>query len=111
MSSRSMAIWSRVLFLSVLMEPRNCKVPSGVYSPVVMVVLPMSTVKIMVVPSPLFGVARGPFLFIIVARPRKSQWGNGLCLRRDQKAKRIWYHTAPPWAEEDTPSLTKPNLA
>ena len=28
-----------------------------------------------------------------------------------QKVSRIWYHTAPPWVEPDTPSLTKPNLA
>ena len=30
---------------------------------------------------------------------------------RPQKASRIWYHTAPPCTEADTPSLTNPNLA
>ena len=28
-----------------------------------------------------------------------------------QKVSRIWYHTAPPCTEADTPSLTNPNLA
>ena len=32
-------------------------------------------------------------------------------LSMTQKVSRIWYHTAPPWVEPDTPSLTKPNLA
>lgn len=32
-------------------------------------------------------------------------------LARPQKASRIWYHTAPPCTEADTPSLTNPNLA
>lgn len=48
-----MAIWSLVLFLSVLSEPRNWSRPSGVNSPMVMAVLPMSMVKIIAV-SPCF---------------------------------------------------------
>ena len=51
------------------------------------------------------GVGKPPKRTLPSAAPRQPRQA------RPQKASRIWYHTAPPCTEADTPSLTNPNLA
>ena len=51
------------------------------------------------------GVGKPPKRTLPSAAPRQLRQA------RPQKASRIWYHTAPPCTEADTPSLTNPNLA
>lgn len=57
------------------------------------------------VPARSNGVGKPPKRTLPSAAPRQPRQA------RLQKASRIWYHTAPPCTEADTPSLTNPNLA
>ena len=57
------------------------------------------------VPARSNGVGKPPKRTLPSAAPRQPRQA------RPQKASRIWYHTAPPCTEADTPSLTNPNLA